>query len=389
MQLVTLSLAIVLLALLSSGLLDRDENPSSPNYLLYVGTYTKGESKGIYAFRYNTKSTESTPLGLVAETANPSFLAVSPNQQFLYAVNELTQYQGTSSGAVTAFAIDRASGKLSHLNEVPSGGADPCYLAFDKSGKYVLVANYTGGSITVFPVSQDGRLLSSAAFVQHKGTGKNPERQEGPHAHWIETTANNRFALVADLGLDEVLVYRFDASSGTLVPNTPPFAKVDPGAGPRHVSFHPNGRFVYVIDELASTITAFSFDPSRGVLQSFHTLSTLPADFKATNDTAEIHVHPNGKFLFASNRGHDSIAVFSIDQNTGKLSLTAHYPTHGKTPRNFELDPDGTHLLVANQDTGNIVIFQIDPQNGRLTPAGQELKLPSPVSLRFVATPAK
>jgi 6-phosphogluconolactonase len=387
--LVTLSLTIALPALLSSGWSERDENPSSPNYLLYVGTYTKGESKGIYAFRYNTRSTESTPLGLVAETANPSFLAVSPNQRFLYAVNELTQYQGASSGAVTAFAIDCASGKLAHLNEMPSGGADPCYLAFDKSGKYVLVANYTGGSIAIFPVSQDGRLLASTAFVQHKGTGRNPERQEGPHAHWIETTASNCFALVADLGLDEVLVYRFDASSGTLVPNTPPFAKVEPGAGPRHVSFHPNGKFVYVIDELASTITAFSFDPSRGVLQSFQTVSTLPADFKATNDTAGIHVHPNGRFLFASNRGHDSIAVFSIDQNTGKLSLTAHYPTHGKTPRNFELDPEGTHLLVANQDTGNIVIFQIDPQSSRLTPAGQELKVPSPVSLRFVAAPVK
>jgi len=384
MKLGTLSFVALILSLGSSEW--SGKNSSSSKYLLYVGTYTKGESKGIYAFRYDTKSAESTPLGLAAETPNPSFLVASPDHQFLYAVNELPQYHGAPSGAVTAFAIDHGGGKLSELNEVASRGADPCYISFDKTGKYVLVANYTGGSIAVFPISQDGRLQTATAFVQHKGAGKNPERQEGPHAHWIETTPDNHLALVADLGLDEVLVYRFDESSGTLTPNTPPFAKVAAGAGPRHVAFHPNGEFVYAIDELASTITVFAFDSSHGTLQSLQSVSTLPADFKGTNDTAEIHVHPNGKFLFASNRGHDSISVFSIDQSTGKLTLTAHFPTRGKTPRNFELDPDGTHLLVANQDTGNIVTFTIDLQNGRLTPAGQELKVPSPVSLRFVRT---
>jgi 6-phosphogluconolactonase len=384
MKLGILSLAMFTLSLSSSGWSASGKTNSPSQYLLYAGTYTKGESKGIYAFGYDTKSADATSLGLAAETANPSFLAVSPNQRFLYAVNELTEYQGASSGAITAFAIDHATGKLSQLNEFASRGVEPCYISFDKTGKFVLVANYTGGSISVFPVSADGHLQSATAFVQHQGKGKNPERQEGPHAHWIETAPDNRFALVADLGLDEILVYHFDAKTGTLSPNNPPFAKTDAGAGPRHVSFHPNGKFVYVIDELASTITVFAFDSAHGTLKSLQVVSTLPADFKGTNDTAEIHVHPNSKFLFASNRGHDSIAVFAIDQNTGKLSLTGDFPTGGKTPRNFEFDPDGTHLLVANQDSGNIVTFAIDQQNGGLTPTGQELKVPSPVSLRFV-----
>lgn len=386
MKLGILSLTVLVLSLCSSGWSWSGKNRSASQYLLYVGTYTKDDSKGIYAFRYETKSAESTSLGLAAETVNPSFLAASPDHRFLYAVNELTQYQGASSGAVTAFAINHATGKLSQLNEFASRGADPCYISFDKTGKYALVANYTGGSVAVFPVSQDGHLQAATAFVQHKGAGKNPERQEGPHAHWIETTPDNRFALVADLGLDEVLIYRFDQNSGALTPNTPPFAKVDPGAGPRHLAFHPNGKFVYAIDELASTITVFAFDSSNGSLQPFQSVSTLPADFRGTNDTAEIHVHSYGKFLFASNRGHDSIAVFSIDQTTGKLTMTGDFPTGGKTPRNFELDPGGTHLLVANQDTGNIVTFAIDQRSGRLTTTGHELKVPSPVSLRFVET---
>ena len=384
MRLVFLALAMFNLSLSSSSWSASGKMNLSSQYLLYVGTYTKGESKGIYAFRYDPTSTDAPSLGLAAETVNPSFLAASPDQRFLYAVNELTQYQGSSSGAVTAFAIDHATGKLSQLNALATRGADPCHISFDKTGKYALVANYTGGSISVFPVSQDGRLQPASAFVQHQGKGKNPERQEGPHAHWIETTPDNRFALVADLGLDEILVYRFDSKTGTLSPNDPPFAKTDAGAGPRHVSFHPNGKFAYVIDELSSTITVFAFDSSHGSLQALQAISTLPADFNGRNDTAEIHVHPSGKFLFASNRGHDSIAVFSIDQKSGKLSLTGDFSTVGRTPRNFELDPDGTHLLVANQDSGNIVTFTIDQKNGRLTPTGQQLKVPAPVSLRFV-----
>ena len=358
-------------------------------YLLFVGTYTDKESKGIYAYRFDAASFELTPLGVAAETANPSFLAIDPSRRFLYAVNEVQKYKGASSGSVSAFGINRQTGKLSLLNEVASRGADPCYVAFDKTGKYALVANYTGGSVAVFPVrgggGADGHLGESAAFVQHAGSSVNRERQGGPHAHWIETTPDNRFAIAVDLGLDELLVYRFDARAGSLSANDPPYAKLDPGAGPRHLAFHPNGKFAYVVNELQSSITAFSYDSRHGALHGLKTVSTLPKGFSGSNDAAEIQVHPSGKLLFASNRGQDSIAVFSIDINAGTLTLIDHFPTQGKTPRNFEIDPAGKFLFVANQDTNNIVIFRIDPNSGRLTPTGQTLHVPSPVCLKFMA----
>ena len=359
-------------------------------YLLFVGTYTEKESKGIYAYRFDSASSELTPLGLAAETTNPSFLAVDPSHRFLYAVNEIQKYKEASSGVVSAFAIDsqkgdRQTGKLQLLNAVASRGADPCYIAFDKTGKYVLVANYTGGSVAVFPVQADGHIGESSAFVQHAGSSVNRERQEGPHAHWIETTPDNRFAIAVDLGLDELLIYRFDAKNGSLTPNNPPYAKLDPGAGPRHLAFHPNGTFAYVVNELQSSITAFAYDASHGQLRKLKTVSTLPKNFSGSNDTAEIQVHPSGKFLFASNRGHDTIALFSIDSKTGALTLADHFPTQGKTPRNFEIDPTGKFLFVANQNTNNIVVFRIDPNNGRLTATKQTLDVPSPVCLKFVA----
>jgi 6-phosphogluconolactonase len=363
---------------------DATPAPSS-KYLLFVGTYTDKESKGIYAYRFDPVSSQLLPLGLVAETTNPSFLITDRNARFLYAVNELQKYEGEASGGVSSFAIDRDSGRLSLLNEVPSRGADPCYLSFDKLGHYVLVANYTGGSVAVFPVSKDGSLGAPSAFVQHSGSGPNRERQEGPHAHWIETSPDNRFALAADLGLDEIVVYRFDPKTGLLTNNDPPFVKLDPGVGPRHLSFHPNGRFAYVVNELKSTITAFSYDANRGALGKVGTVSTLSANYSGTNDGAEIHVHPSGKFLFVSNRGHDSIAVFSINPRSGELALVQDVSTQGKTPRNFEIDPTGAFLFVANQNSDNIVVFRIDLQTGKLTATGHVLSAPSPVSLRFVA----
>ncbi len=353
-------------------------------YLLFVGTYTEKESKGIYAYRYDARSSELTPLGVAAETTNPSFLAIDPTSRYLYAVNEVQTYKGGSSGAVSAFATNRQTGKLSLLNEVPSRGADPCYVAFDKTGKYALVANYTGGSVAVFPVQADGQIGETSAFVQHQGSSVNQERQEGPHAHWIETTSDNRFAVAVDLGLDELLVYRFDAKTGSLTANDPLYAKLDPGAGPRHLAFHPNGKFAYVVNELQSSITTFTYDGSRGALLKLTTVTTLPKGFKGSNDTAEIKVHPSGKFLFASNRGHDSIAVFSIDGHTGALNLVDRFSTQGKTPRNFEIDPTGKLLFVANQDTDNIVVFRINPNDGRLTPTGQTLHVPAPVCLKFM-----
>ncbi len=365
------------------------DSPKS-KYLLFVGTYTEKESKGIYAYRFDAASSELTPLGIAAEASNPSFLAIDPSHRFLYAVNEVEKYKDANSGVVSAFAIDRQkgdrqTGKVQLLNAVASRGADPCYIAFDKTGKYALVANYTGGSVAVFPVQPDGHIGESSAFVQHVGSSVNRERQEGPHAHWIETTPDNRFAIAVDLGLDELLVYRFDAKTGSLTPNNPPYAKLDPGAGPRHLAFHPNGKFAYVVNELQSSITAFAYDASRGTLHKLKTVSTLPKNFLGNNDTAEIKVHPGGKFLFASNRGHDTIAVFSIDSKTGALTLADHFPTQGKTPRNFEIDPTGKLLFVANQDTNNIAVFQIDSNNGRLTLTKQTLQVPSPVCLKFVA----
>ncbi|MGO9404323.1 MAG: lactonase family protein [Terriglobales bacterium] len=361
------------------------EDSPKNKYLLFVGTYTEKESKGIYAYRYDAASSELTPLGVAAETSNPSFLAIDPSRRFLYAVNEVQNYKGASSGAVSAFAINRQTGRLSLLNEVPSRGADPCYIAFDDTGKYALVANYTGGSVAVFAVHPDGHIGEASAFVQHRGSSVNKERQEGPHAHWIETTSDNRFAIAVDLGLDELLVYRFNSKIGSLTANNPPYAQLNPGAGPRHLAFHPNGKFAYVVNELQSSITAFSYDSSRGALQKLNSVTTLPRGFSGSNDTAEIKIHPSGKFLFASNRGHDSIAVFAIDSTTGSLTLVDHFPTQGKTPRSFEIDPTGKLLFVANQDTNNIVIFRIDPDTGKLTPTGKTLSVPSPVCLKFSA----
>ena len=360
----------------------RDAHTSQ--YLLYVGTYTDKGAKGIYVYHYNAASGQLSNSELAAETANPSFLAIDGDQRLLYAVNEVQKYKGESSGGVSAFAIE-PGGRLRLLNQIASGGADPCYVSLDKRRKYVLVANYTGGSVAVFPVQQGGSLGPATSFIQHKGSGPNRERQEAAHAHWIGVSPDSRFAIAADLGIDELLVYHFDASSGKLSTNDPPFAKVEPGAGPRHVAFHPNGKFAYVINELQSTVSAFSYDSSNGVLHPLQTISTLPKTFSGENTAAEIAVHPNGRFLFASNRGHDSIAVFSIDRAKGTLRLIDNFSVKGRTPRNFIIDPTGRRLLVANQDTGNIVVFRINRSTGRLTTTGQEVKVPAPVCLKFVA----
>ena len=385
MKTIVYSVIVLSLAFSLAGLSFAKEHGKS--YLLFVGTYTntKAGSKGIYAYRYDAGSGKLTSLGLAAETENPSYLAVDPTHRFLYAVNELQDYKGAKSGAVTAFAIDRKTGKLSKLNEVASRGEDPCYISLDKTGKYVLVANYTSGNIAVFPVQKDGSLGEATAFVQHHGTGPNKERQEGPHAHFIQTTADNRFAVVSDLGLDKLLVYRFDAANGSLTPNDPAAADLPPGEGPRHVAFAPNNKFAYSVNELKSSATAFSFDADKGLLKPFQTISTLPKDFSGENDTAEIHVSPDGKFVYASNRGHDSIAQFSIDAKTGQLALVHHFSIQGKTPRDFELDPTGSHLLVAGQDSNNIVVFRIDPATGReMLKTDDVVQVPSPVGLTFV-----
>jgi 6-phosphogluconolactonase len=376
---------LLLVQLLCLSGLCAAKSPSKQKYLLYVGTYTEKQSKGIYAYGYNAASGALTEMGLVAETVNPSFLTVDGQSKYLYAVNEIQKYKDQSSGGVSAFSVDSSTGKLSLLNEVPSGGADPCYVSIDKTGKYVLVANYTGGSVAVFPIQPDGTLGAASAFVQHKGSGPNRERQEAAHAHWIETSPDNRFAIASDLGMDELLVYRFNAGNGSLIPNDPPFAKTEPGAGPRHVAFSRDGRFVYSVNELQSSVSAFSYNAAAGTLSPLQTVSTLPKDFSGENDGAEIAIHPNGRFLFASNRGHDSIAVFAIDKSKGTLRLIDNFSVKGRTPRNFVIDPTGSRLLVANQNSGNIVEFRIDQKTGRLTATGEELKVDSPVCLKFMA----
>ena len=355
-------------------------------YLVYVGTYTQegSKSKGIYAYRFDEASNEITSLGLAAETTNPSFVAIHPNGRFLYAVNEVQNYAGPNSGGVSAFSIDRATGKLTFLNEVSSHGADPCYIIVDKAGKHVLVANYTGGSIAVFPISADGKLAEPSAVVQHTGHGTDPKRQEGPHAHSIDLSPDNRFAFVDDLGLDELKVYKYDSATGSLTPNAPSFAKLDPGAGPRHFALHPLGKFAYVVAEMGSTVTAFSLDLKSASLQRLQTVSTLPKDFKGNNDDAEIQIHPSGKFLYASNRGHDSIAVFAIDPQKGTLTAIEDVPTQGQIPRSFEIDPTGNFLFAENQKSDNIVVFRIDPKTGRLTPTGKVLEVGSPVDVKFL-----
>jgi 6-phosphogluconolactonase len=370
-------------------------------YLLFVGTYTNSDSKGtgskgIYSYDYDEASGKLAPLGLAAETTNPSFLAVAPGNKFLYAVNELQKYQDQASGGVTAFALDRKTGKLTQLDEVASRGADPCYISFDKTGKFALVANYTGGTVAVFPLSSDGHIGEASSVQNDEGPlGPNKERQEHSHAHWIEVSARNRFAYVADLGLDRVLIYKFDPNKGVLSPaessvgqtatNGKDFfsATLAPGTGPRHVAFSKDGKFMYVLGEVDSTVTVFA-NKSNETFESVQKVSALPAGFSGKNDAAEIAIHPSGKFLYTSNRGDDSIAVFAIDRATGKLTSVEHVPSGGKTPRNFTIDPAGTHLLVANEETGNIVEYQINPATGKLTSEREVAKVPAPVCLVFV-----
>ena len=380
-----ISIAIVLTA---STLIAANPAPDAKDgkSLFYVGTYTQegSKSKGIYAYRFDSATGKATSLGVAAETVNPSFVALHPGGKHLYAVNEITNYQGPNSGGVSAFSVDAATGKLTFINEVASRGADPCYIIVDKTGKYVLVANYTGGSIVVFPILDGGKLGEATSFVQHTGHGPNAKRQEAAHAHSIDLSPDNRFAFVDDLGLDELLVYKFDDTKGTLTPNDPPFVKVDPGAGPRHFVLHPSGKFAYVVAELQQSVTGFSVNLKSGTLQRLQTLSTVPKDFKGENDDAEIQIHPNGKFLYASNRGHDSLAVYAIDPGKGTLTQIDDVPTQGKIPRSFEIDPTGKFLFAENEKSDNIVIFRIDAKTGLLAATGDKLDVPEPVCLKVL-----
>lgn len=351
--------------------------------LLYVGTYTGGDSKGIYVCRFNLQTGALQATDLVAETKNPSFLVVSPDGRYLYSVCETFDFRGKPSGGVSAFAVDPVTGGLTLLNERLSQGTGPCHVAVTADGRYVLVANYGSGSAALFPVADDGRLGEVSAVVRHEGAGVNPKRQKGPHAHSVTLSPDNRYAFVCDLGIDKIVGYKLDAAAGKLVPAGLPDVEAAPGAGPRHMAFHPTGRYAYVINELNATIAAYAYQPETGTLTRQQTVPTLPPGFPGDNLCADIHVHPSGRFLYGSNRGHDSIVLYAIDKDTGKLTSVGQQPTLGGHPRNFTLDPTGTFLLVANRDSDNVVTFRVDTNTGGLTPTGQVLTVPQPTCLQF------
>jgi len=347
---------------------------------LYVGTYTSGKSEGIYGYRMDVATGALTRF-TSCKSVNPSFLAIDRSKRYLYAVNEVGQYAGKPGGGVSAFAIDPATGNLRLLNEQATLGADPCYLTIDHNKRTLLVANYTGGSVSALPLRSDGTLGMVIDHKQHEGSGIK-EQQKGPHAHCIILDRLERYALAADLGIDKVMIYRFDSATGKLTPGKQPWTELQPGAGPRHLTFHPNGKYVYAINELDSTLTVLKYND--GTLTQVETVSTLPSDFSGVSYCADVHVSATGKFLYGSNRGHDSIVVFEIDPRTGKLKQLEHVSTEGKWPRNFAIDPTGRFLLVANQHTDNVVTFSIDPTTGRLTPTGQVTEIPIPVCLKFL-----
>jgi 6-phosphogluconolactonase len=340
----------------------------------------------VYVSRLDLASGSLSTPELAAETPSPSFLAVHPTRALLYAVNEVSTFGGKPAGSVSAFSIDRQTGRLTALNQQSSGGGGPAHLSVDRAGRHVLVANYGGGSVTVLPIDERGALGAASAFVQHTGSSVNPQRQKGPHAHAINVDPADRFVYVPDLGLDKVLIYRYDPAKGSLVAGDPPFAAVPPGSGPRHIAIHPEGRYAYVINEILCTITAFARDPSRGGMTELQSVSSLPAGVTVESgySTAEILVHPSGKFLYGSNRGHDSLSVFSIDPKTGRLTFVENEPTQGSTPRGFGIDPSGAFLIVGNQRSDSVVVFRIEAKTGALTAMGRPIEVGSPVSVEFV-----
>ena len=356
--------------------------------LLYVGTYTdEHRSQGIHLVRFDTRTGQLRLVSSVDGGPNPSFLAIHPNGSTLYAVNEVGDYGGKSSGGVTAFSIAGKTGGLSKIGEQASGGAGPCYVSVDRAGRAALVANYDGGSVSLLPLQANGALEAAASVIKHTGSGPVADRQGEPHAHCILTDRSNRFVLAADLGADRIFVYRLDLDGKTLRHVDGGGAVMRPGSGPRHIALHPTAPFVFVSNELDSTVSSLRFDAERGALTAIDTRSSLPAGWKGENYPADIHISPSGRTVYVSNRGHNSVAALSIN-NTGALSLGQTISTEGDWPRNFTVDPTGRWLLVANQKSNSIVVFARDEKSSRLTATRQRLELPSPVCLRFRARSA-
>ncbi|HLH54906.1 MAG TPA: lactonase family protein [Verrucomicrobiae bacterium] len=377
------SIFITAAALVSSVSFGAEPAASSTTYRVYFGTYTGQKSKGIYVAEFDSSSGALSVPELAAETQNPTFLAVDPEANNLYAVNEVAGFGDGKSGGVSCFHLDQSTGKLAFVNEERSGGAGPCHLAVDPKSRCVLVANYGSGSVAVLPIEPGGRLRPPCTSIQHHGSSVNPHRQEGPHAHFITWDPANRFVLTCDLGLDKVLFYRLTPDL-SLMPDDPPAFASRPGSGPRHVAFHPNGRFAFIINEMASTVTACEYQSEKGEFKEIQTISTLPEQFKGENTCAEITVHPSGRWVYGSNRGADNIAVFECDSISGRLRTVQHQGTNGKTPRHFTLDPTSKWLLAENQDSNNVVVFRVDPETGRLAATGRAIELGSPVCAVFV-----
>ena len=351
--------------------------------LIYVGTYNRQGSEGIYVYRMDPSSGALELSSKVGGVDNPSFLAIDPQQRYLYAVNEVARSADGSSGAVSAFSIHQQTGELSYLNRQPSHGAGPCHLTVDRTSSFVLVANYASGSLSVLPILRDGGLGEATDAVQHEGSSVDPDRQDGPHAHSITLDPGNRYAFAPDLGIDRVMVYELDLAQGKLRPHDE--VQTRAGAGPRHFSFHPTGKYAYLINELDSTLTAFAYDGGSGTLTEITTVSALPEGFEGTSHCADVHVSPSGRFVYGSNRGDDSIVVFEIDERSGRLTYVGHEPTQGETPRNFAVDPTGAFLLAANQNSDTIVVFRIHEQTGKLIPTGDSVEVSEPACLKVVS----
>lgn len=367
----------------------------TPQRLIFVGTYTEpirfgtgkilqGKGEGIHVYALDTNTGAMTPRTVAVGVRNPSYLAFDPTQRFLYAVNELKEFEGAASGAVSAFKLDSASGELTFLNQKATHGTDPCHLTVDPTGKNVLIANFMSGSVCVLPIREDGTLDDASDFIQHEGSSVDPVRQAGPHAHAVTLDNAGRMAFVPDLGLDRLLLYKFDPARGKLTPNDQPWVATAPGAGPRQVVMHPSGNYAYLINELNSTMTAYRYDPQQGRLDEIQTLPTLPADFTGASTCAEVQIAPSGRYVYGSNRGHDSIVTYAVNPADGTLTVVGHESTQGKTPRNFMVSPAGDYLMAANQDTDNIVTFRLDPASGRLISTGIQTAAPTPVCVRVL-----
>lgn len=358
---------------------------------IFVGTYTgrlghvDGNAEGIYTYQYAPASGELSQVGVTKGPVNPSFLTLDPQQRYLYAVSEIKEYNGQTGGAIYAYRIDPQSGGLTYLNEQPTRGTDPCHLSVDATGRFVLVANYSSGSVIIYPILADGQLGTATDFVQHEGSSINPRRQEGPHAHSFMIAPNNWYAYAPDLGMDKVVIYKLDLVGGKLIANEQPWVRTAPGGGPRHFDFHPNRKFAYANLEIGNQVTVFAYDEARGTLFEIQTVPTLPAGWEGVSHTADLHVHPTGKFLYCSNRGHNSIAMYAIDPASGKLNFLGCESTQGKTPRNFAIDPAGKFLLAANQDSSTVASYRIDAKSGKLTPTGHIAVAPTPVCLKFAS----